>query len=287
MLEAAQHESNNFVTLTYSNDFLPTTSNGLPNLDPRELQLFLKRLRKDYSPLRFRFFGVGEYSPAERPHFHLILFGYPVCQRGQTKVNAQRGNPEPTRCCSVCQKISSLWSSYNEEQAGFVSKGLIYCGMVTEQSAAYVAGYVEKKMTMPDDYRLNGRNPEFSRMSLKPGIGVGMMHEVASELLRYDLEKTLDDVPSQLRHGKRVMPLGRHLRGKLREAIGRDKKAPQSTLDQMAEELRPLRESAFNNSRSFKTEVIDAGSNKVLQLETREKIKRSRKNSKGLKRSEQ
>lgn len=293
MLEAAQYPQNNFLTLTYSDEHLPLTDTGLPTLDPRRLQLFLKRLRKAHEPNTFRFFGVGEYSDAWRPHYHLILFNYPSCSRGQTRTD-WKGTPSPRDCCSVCRTISDLWSIWrpnpeNSAEGGFVTLGLIYCATVTDQSAQYVAGYVEKKLTSDkSEYNkklLQGRHPEFSRMSTKGigGIGAGMMHEVASDLMRYDLEKTMSDVPDSLRHGKRVMPLGRYLRGKLREAMGRDKKAPQATLDKMAEEMRELRTVAFDNSTSFREEIVKASEQQRKNSAARRAIAYQRKKGKTLK----
>lgn len=109
-------------------------------------------------------------------------------------------------------------------------------------------------------------------MSLKPGIGADFVPEIASTLLQHNLEARLDDVPAALQHGKRQLPLGRYLRRKLREQIGRSPDAPQSTLDKVKEDLRPLRETAFDNSRCFKEEVIKAGSQAVLNMETKDKL---------------
>lgn len=156
--------------------------------------------------------------------------------------------------------------------------GLVDLGQVNDESAAYIAGYVVKKMTSKDDPRLEGRHPEFSRMSKQSGgLGAAMMDEVASTLMDFDLEKNMADVPSALRHGGKLMPLGRYLRQRLRTRVGMDAKAPQSTLDEMAERLRPLRETAFENSESFKKTVIAAADQKVLQMETKQKIFKERK----------
>lgn len=127
-------------------------------------------------------------------------------------------------------------------------------------------------MTSSDDPRLNGRHPEFCRMSLRPGIGADFMHEVASSVLEFDLDKLQGDVPSSLRHGSRIMPLGRYLRRRLRKLVGKDESAPQSTLDEVAEELRPLRETAFNASASFKDTVVEASKGKVAQIEARHRL---------------
>lgn len=108
-------------------------------------------------------------------------------------------------------------------------------------------------------------------MSLKPGIGADFMHEVASTLLEYDLH-LLPDVPNSLRHGSRTLPLGNYLVRKLRKAVGKDEKAPQETLDKIAEDLQPLRDTAFEASTSFKQAIIDAGAQAALNQETKAKI---------------
>lgn len=153
-------------------------------------------------------------------------------------------------------------------------------GECNEKSAGYVSKYVIKRLTDPkDNYvisKLGGRDLEFATMSLKPGIGADMMHDVASSLMYYDLEKTLDDVPQNLRHAKAQLPLGRYLRQRLRVLIGRDEKTPESVIKKAQEELQPLRESAFNNSRSFKCEVVDANAQAALNVENRMRIFKKR-----------
>lgn len=113
-LEASSHSYTYFVTLTYSNHYLPKAyfvPNGknydlvdvdsgevlcadmvlsddylyklrcklstdyLPYLNKYDLQLFLKRLRKYYGKVKLRFHAVGEYGPKHfRPHYHLLLW---------------------------------------------------------------------------------------------------------------------------------------------------------------------------------------------------------------------
>lgn len=278
MLEASLQKDNAFVTLTYKDEYLPLTEAGLPTLDRPTFTLWLKRVRKEIAPLRIRFYGVGEYSPAGRPHYHVIFFGLPPCSRGQTMID-HKGFPVAQRCCETCNLIHRTWVKYdpNPDPDGArlrESLGLVYTGTVTPESAAYTAGYLEKKMISRTDKWLNGRAPEFGAKS--GGLGRDMMWDVASVLLTHNREHD-DDVPAALRHGKKIMPLGRYLRGKLREAMGRDAKAPQATLDKMAEEMRPLRETAFNNSRSFKEEVIKANDQAVLNMEKRLQIFKSKK----------
>lgn len=64
-----------FITLTYNPENLP--SGG--SLVKRDVQLFLKRLRKAFPSEHIRYCLVGEYGSLHlRPHYHLILFGLPL-----------------------------------------------------------------------------------------------------------------------------------------------------------------------------------------------------------------
>lgn len=180
MLESFCHSENLFVTLTYDQEHLP--NDGC--LQPRDMQLFMKRLRKSVSPIRFRYYLAGEYGEKNRrPHYHLCLFGLGIQHESA---------------------IQNCWD-----------KGFIHIGTLTDQSAGYVAGYVTKKMTSNE---IGNLTPEFTRMSLKPGIGANALPLVSKALSEHDMSS--GDVPTVLRHGKRLLPLGRYLRSKLREILG-------------------------------------------------------------------
>ena len=159
--------------------------------------------------------------------------------------------------------------------------GDIDVGTVTKDSASYCAEYTVKKMTASDDKRLLvgnvHRHPEFCRMSLRPGIGVDGMWDVASKLMEHGLDEVMPDVPSALMHGRTSLPIGRYLRGKLREMVGRDKKAPQAALDAIKAELLPLRQAAFDASRSFKDELVRASDGSVELMKIRSEIYKRRK----------
>lgn len=157
------HEASSFLTLTFSDEYLPPSY----SVDVRDMQLFMKRLRKRIGkPVRF--FACGEYGETNlRPHYHLILFGYDFPDR------------YPWR------KTGSGFVTYRSaelEQVWWMGNAEI--GTVTQESAGYVARYVLKKVNgrMADDhYRrihpLTGEivnvAPEFVTMSNKPGIGSG------------------------------------------------------------------------------------------------------------------
>jgi len=184
MLEAAVHPASSFITLTYNDQNNPGT------LVPSHLQLWLKRIRKGYgAPLRF--YGVGEYGDiTERPHYHVALFGH-----------------DPKHHYAV----ERTWDY-----------GYSYTGELTLHSAQYIAGYVTKKLTATNDPRLNGRYPEFARMSLRPGIGAPGLSQVAAALQNkhgWDEITRTADVPGMLRHGGRTMPLGRYMRLRLRQEM--------------------------------------------------------------------
>lgn len=131
-------------------------------------------------------------------------------------------------------------------------------------------------MTAPDDERLEGRLPEFARMSLRPGIGLGMMHELASKLLEHKLDEKMIDVPMSLKHGGKPYPLGRYLRRKLRTMIGKDEKTPQKAIDQAQAELHAVRQTAFENSRPFKEVILETFEGKRLNIMAKQKIRRKR-----------
>ena len=82
------------------------------------------------------------------------------------------------------------------------------------------------------------------------------MHEIADILLRYDLDTELEDVPARLRHGTLMYPLGRYLRGKLRQMIGREDATPEKVLEALRAELSEVQKTAFENSESFAEAVL-------------------------------
>lgn len=260
MLEAVQRTDNCFVTLTYDDEHLPDGG----TLAPKETSDWLKRFRKSIAPARIRYYLVGEYGDlTNRPHYHAAIFGYPNCEYGRSRYDGRRKT-----CCPTCDRVRDSWGLGN-----------ILVGSLEEHSAQYIAGYVVKKLTAPDDPRLNGRHPEFARMSLRPGIGADAMHEVASVLLTLGLDKSQPDVPSALRHGAKTLPLGRYLRRKLRLLIGQPESAPDAVLQEQAEQMLDLYKATLNAEEvtSFKQAAINASKQAILNMETRSKIFKQRK----------
>jgi len=221
LLESLQHTENSFVTLTYAPEKEP-----FAGVEPRALQLWLKRVRKELAPVRCRYFGVGEYGDASgRPHYHVAMFGLPTCSVGGT-LYARDG--VASRCCSICDLVGRSWAL-----------GRIHVGTLTADSAGYIAGYVTKKMTRADDVRLCGRNPEFARMSLRPGIGGDATWELADAHLQWCGDAV--DVATALRHGARILPLGRYLTQRLRAQTGRPVNAPEEVIAKIEAEVLDVR----------------------------------------------
>ena len=120
--EMVYYERSVFLTLTFSEDELPDP----PSIHKRELQLFLKRLRRNYPNKGIRYFACGEYGDGKgvrdiNPHYHAILFGI--------------GRSDYER-----EIIRKAWSSPDSGKC----YGRLHFGTVTFQSARYVARYIEK-----------------------------------------------------------------------------------------------------------------------------------------------
>lgn len=254
MLEAAQYQDNCFATLTYEDGNLPEGG----TLVPSHPQLWLKRLRARVAPSKFRFFLVGEYGDASgRPHYHAALFGFPTCVNGDTRIRCT-GKP-----CHWCELVRETWAFGN-----------IMLGKLEDDSAGYMAGYVTKKMTAAGDPRLNGRHPEFGRMSLRPGIGHDALWEIADILLKYELGDQMADVPLALQHGMKKLPLGRYLRRRLRTYVGKDEKISQEAFSALEKEMLELRLAARSDAEnpSLKAKIVAAGEGRYASMVARTKI---------------
>lgn len=134
-------------------------------------------------------------------------------------------------------------------------------------------------MTTRQDVRLQGREPEFARMSNRPGIGYDALHEIASTFLQFNLEDTQSDVPVTLRHGSRLLPLGRYLRRKLRLMVGKDEKTPDEVLELIKAEMRPLQEVQFATPgrKALKSVYEEVYKGKIAAFHSRQRIFKTRR----------
>jgi len=152
----------------------------------------------------------------------------------------------------------------------------VFLGELSVQSANYIAGYVVKKLTSWWDESLQGRAPEFARMSRKPGIGVTAMDAVAESMLAYRGKIELNDVPATLRHGKAEHPLGRFLRRKLRELNGLDPNVPKEVQLQAAREMLPVQALAVTTGKSQKEIVVEVSKGQVAKSKAKADIFKKR-----------
>lgn len=172
MHEASLHEHNCFITLTYMEEYLPERN----NLKHKDFQDFLKRLRKKH-PVRY--YMAGEYGPLNgRPHFHSAIFKYDFPDKLYYK------ETESGEKIYTSKELEKLWPW------GFSS-----VGELTFESAAYIARYCLSKITGDaaeehykrfdhlGEYQLN---PEYNRMSLKPGIGAGWLDKYTNDVYTSD-----------------------------------------------------------------------------------------------------
>jgi len=134
-------------------------------------------------PGKIRFFLTGEYGElTHRPHFHAAIFGLDSYSAGG---DDGRGGV-----------LQETWPY-----------GFTFSGELTWESAQYIAGYLTKKVTA-DEYSVR----EFSRMSLRPGIGASAMEDVGRALscdvgldsvaANLDVPAVRSSVPRVLKPGK-------------------------------------------------------------------------------------
>lgn len=127
---------------------------------PRSLEV------RHYKRDSVRFYMCGEYGDESmRPHYHACVFGarFPDAFF-QKKVGSNVYYSSPT--------LSELWPF-----------GFAVFSDVTPSSAAYVAGYVDKKLVRSvDDFKSLGLAPEYVRMS--NGLGLDYFDAYADQLYR-------------------------------------------------------------------------------------------------------
>lgn len=130
-----------FVTLTFDSPYLTLVPDAQPpyyaTISPRDVTLFMKRLRKNLGGRKIKYYACGEYgSTTYRPHYHLILFNVDF---------------------SDTAVIEKSWS-----------KGFVKVEEVNIATVSYVAGYVQKKLYGSESYP-DLIFPPFSRMSKNLG----------------------------------------------------------------------------------------------------------------------
>lgn len=179
MHEAQMHSCNYFLTLTQSLEHRRASN----SLAKRDLQLFHKRVRARYAPRRnqLKFFACGEMGEhGDNPHYHSILMS--------------DADLFPDKVVWKQPKTGVVWKSAQLEELW--PYGIAEFSSVTMASAAYVAGYVMKKLLSADDPSLvrlspvdgqwHTTEPEFATMSRRPGLGSSWFDKFQSDAFPSD-----------------------------------------------------------------------------------------------------
>ena len=199
-------DENWFVTLTYEPGEVPIKNKitgelvrgeageihsdlvlSSPTLYKEDVQGFMKRLRdhiKYRGGERIRYYMCGEYGSLNaRPHYHLIIFNLHIQDLTFYKLNELK---EPLFNSETLEK---LWGH-----------GFVVIGQVNWNTCSYVARYVMKKATGDgkEHYKELGMLPEYTNMSLKPGIGQKYYEQFKNKI--YELDEII------LPNGKKVRP---------------------------------------------------------------------------------
>ena len=152
-IEQAYSDWSLFVTLTYSNDYLPFCPDGKPGFDKTHLQRFLKSVRKSLDKPMVRYYIISEYGEYTlRPHYHALLFLRSLPGDVDERYRFQ-------------QRFYDLVRRYWHY-------GHVQFGDVQAASIAYVTKYMLKDGAFP-----GGIKDDFVMMSLKPAIGSQILQE--------------------------------------------------------------------------------------------------------------
>lgn len=262
-LESLCHADNSFVTLTYDARHIA----GNWQLQPRDLQLFIKSLREAVKPHKFRYYAVGEYgSENRRPHYHISLFGLSGNNVIGDKPIAEYGRDRRGNELVIGGRIFECWG-----------RGRVSVDEFNHLTAQYVAGYVVKKLT---DRKRDEQwiVPEFARMSLRPGIGARAMATIAESLYRYGQVSAEGELPGQLRIGKKTIPIGRYLLSKLADELGMPDEVRKSWKAKVSFDRSVELQAVLKNSSrdTFKAAYLEDIEGQILRVEARANLYKKR-----------
>lgn len=176
-----------FLTLTYNDDNLPfvksKTKKGeyYQTLVKRDIQLFLKRIRRK-TEADIRYFIAGEYGGQfGRPHYHALLFGW---------------KPSDEVLCDVSGSGHPVYSSDLLDERW--THGNVYSQQMCFETAFYTASYALKKLVGSGEYfkkkfgvesaeeYYDGVQPEFNLVSKNPAIGLRYYEKYRTDIYPQD-----------------------------------------------------------------------------------------------------
>lgn len=144
-----------FLTLTYDNE-------NIKKLNIRDMQLFIKKMRKQY---KLKYFYVGELGETtRRPHYHCIIFAEMPKDLKET-ITTKKGYKQ-----YESQIIQKIWN-----------KGIIRISKLEKPLIAYITKYMLK----------NNKEDEFiCKWSTKPPIGINE-ETIEKDILKTDRTQSL------------------------------------------------------------------------------------------------
>lgn len=178
-----------FLTLTYSDigiQRLPLCPDTFIRLaDKSHYQKFLKRIRKEYGPVKLRYFGCHEYGKKYfRPHYHIILYF-----SDDIKLKTS--------------DVQQFWP-YGYVTVDMLNQARIhYCSKYLQKAFRFEYFIGEPSMWISEEESKNGINSAFEKlvrytyrkntfnfMSRMPGIGAQMLH---SDFIKYVRNNSVDN----------------------------------------------------------------------------------------------
>jgi len=144
-----QMQKGYFITLTYDEKHVKRVGNGQLSLRFRDVQLFLKKVRKQKYYVKY--VCVGEYGTTTvRPHYHMLIW---------------------TDC--PAKNLETIWS-----------KGRIHFGALTMASAMYTLKYIIQPKQKED----KESGMEKTRAQFSKGLGLSYLNEAAYDYHTFDYE---------------------------------------------------------------------------------------------------
>jgi hypothetical protein len=200
-----------YVTLTYGPHTLPSQN----TLVKKDLQDYIKRLRFHIGS-ELRYFACGEYGEKRgRPHYHILIFT-------NKEINVRYGLcPERKKMCSVDGAFHKAWT-LDGILSGLVDVVPIFGRADCKRVGAYIAGYVLKKIGIPEDLP-EGKIEEFQLMSRRPAIGAKYVDSLVLKMKKQGLKPqhydgvAIGNSLQMITIDGKLYPLGRTLREKVLE----------------------------------------------------------------------
>lgn len=213
------------LTLTYDDKNLPVVGDNklgyVQSLNKRDYQLFLKRLRERINN-KIKYYISGEYGEKTgRPHFHAIIWNLDDADTIQREYLYEIKKLGKVRYPKIANTLLESWQ-----------KGNIHVAAFSSAFAAYAAKHITKQNLYSKECNHPYFVKEFSRMSLRPAIGV-TEDPNDNPIIQWIYSKQgVDfisgnfDVPNVFRYDGQLYPFGRYLRNKMRLAAGMKPEQP-------------------------------------------------------------